>query len=173
LALVIKALSSLVASYKYTLMKPVIITGRRCGDNRNGPNVTEPMEARVFQRKTIVMALAMAGAVMPTAVRADGCTVLLCLSNPAGWAAVSQCVPPVRAVWKDLMKGRMPVCAYSDGAGGTANARMTYVEDGTTLGPDGEEVPRMVRAVRFVDGTGKVQVVKILDESGRSVGGMF
>jgi hypothetical protein len=138
----------------------------------NGTYVTEPREARVLQRKTIVMA-ALATGLMSAAARADGCTVLLCLSNPAGWAAVSQCVPPVRAVWKDLMKGRMPVCAYSDGAGGTANARMTYVEDGTTLGPDGEEVPRMVRAVRFVDGTGKVQVVKILDESGRSVGGMF
>ena len=31
-----------------------------------------------------------------------GCKVLLCLANPAGPTAVSQCVPPIMQLWRDL-----------------------------------------------------------------------
>ena len=31
-----------------------------------------------------------------------GCRVLLCLANPAGPTAVSQCVPPITQLWRDL-----------------------------------------------------------------------
>ncbi|MEO8921576.1 MAG: hypothetical protein ABI330_01875, partial [Caldimonas sp.] len=31
-----------------------------------------------------------------------GCKVLLCLANPAGPTAVSQCVPPITQLWRDL-----------------------------------------------------------------------
>lgn len=37
------------------------------------------------------------------AVASDyGCKVLLCLANPAGPTAVSQCVPPITQLWRDL-----------------------------------------------------------------------
>jgi hypothetical protein len=46
-----------------------------------------------------------------------GCTVLLCLSNPAGATAVAECVPPIRQLWRDLAKGRpFPTCEEA-GAG--------------------------------------------------------
>ena len=31
-----------------------------------------------------------------------GCKVLLCLANPAGPTALSQCVPPITQLWRDL-----------------------------------------------------------------------
>jgi len=43
-----------------------------------------------------------------------GCEVLLCLSNPAGPMAVSECVPPIEKLYRELAKGRgMPSCAMS------------------------------------------------------------
>jgi hypothetical protein len=33
-----------------------------------------------------------------------GCRVLLCLANPAGPTAVSQCVPPITQLWRDLSR---------------------------------------------------------------------
>jgi hypothetical protein len=90
----------------------------------------------------------------------DGCAVILCLSNPAGWATVAQCVPPVQAAWKDMLKGRFPTCSYSTGTSDQAQARMTYVQDGTTTNGDGDEVPVMVRVMEFRDASGKIQRVR-------------
>ena len=48
--------------------------------------------------------------------RADtaGCTVVLCLANPAGWASVSECVAPVEAYFRSIRrKFRPPQCAES------------------------------------------------------------
>lgn len=54
-----------------------------------------------------------------TARAADGCLVLLCLAAP-NWRAVPQCVAPVRAVLRDLARGRpFPTCAMA-GAGNSA-----------------------------------------------------
>lgn len=40
-----------------------------------------------------------------------GCKVLLCLSNPAGPRAVSECVPPINQLFRDLARGRdFPSC---------------------------------------------------------------
>ncbi len=41
------------------------------------------------------------------AARADqfGCTVLLCLSNPAGWTSVAECGPPIQKML-DILRGR-------------------------------------------------------------------
>ena len=40
-----------------------------------------------------------------------GCKVLLCLSNPNGWAEISQCVPPVQKLFRDLAKQKpFPLC---------------------------------------------------------------
>lgn len=49
----------------------------------------------------------------PTPVRADtfGCTVLLCMLNPQGWASVPYCVPPVQTALALAAKRRpWPQC---------------------------------------------------------------
>jgi hypothetical protein len=74
-----------------------------------------------------------------SAGRADqeGCTVLLCISNPAGWAAVSDCVPPVKAWMRQRAKGAgMPNC----GEGGMASNVETRVI-GSTVNSEGVEIP--------------------------------
>jgi hypothetical protein len=49
----------------------------------------------------------------------DGCLVLLCFAAP-NWRAVSQCVPPITQVLRDLARGRaFPTCAM---AGASNNA---------------------------------------------------
>ena len=48
--------------------------------------------------------------------RADtaGCTVVLCLANPSGWASVSECVAPVESYFRSIRrKFRPPQCAES------------------------------------------------------------
>jgi len=49
-----------------------------------------------------------------------GCTVLLCLSNPAGPMAVAECVPSIKQLYRDLLRGRaFPSCSMSDGSSST------------------------------------------------------
>jgi hypothetical protein len=60
-----------------------------------------------------VVALPMLAALSPAPVRADtfGCTVLLCMLNPQGWASVPYCVPPVQAAFALIAKRRpWPQC---------------------------------------------------------------
>ena len=60
-----------------------------------------------------VVALPMLAALSPASVRADtfGCTVLLCMLNPQGWASVPYCVPPVQAAFALIAKRRpWPQC---------------------------------------------------------------
>jgi len=50
----------------------------------------------------------------------DGCQVLLCFAAPS-WRAVSQCVPPITQVLRDLARGRaFPTCSMT-GAGNSAS----------------------------------------------------
>jgi hypothetical protein len=43
----------------------------------------------------------------------DGCVVLLCLAAPS-WRAIPQCVPPIRALFRDLARGKgFPTCAMA------------------------------------------------------------
>jgi hypothetical protein len=43
-----------------------------------------------------------------------GCQVLLCLANPAGPTAVSQCVPPIEKLWESLHEGHsFPSCGLA------------------------------------------------------------
>lgn len=45
-----------------------------------------------------------------------GCEVLLCLSNPAGPTAVSECKPPITKLWRHLAKGgSFPTCGLAEG----------------------------------------------------------
>ena len=57
-----------------------------------------------------------------------GCEVLLCLSNPKGPEAVSQCVPPIQKLWVWLHEGRpFPGCT---GAGAGNYAGNTWANGG-------------------------------------------
>lgn len=71
--------------------------------------------------------------------RADtaGCTVVLCLANPAGWAAVDECVGPVTAYFRSIRrKFRPPMCAES---GATFSFATRVV--GTTKNEFGIDIP--------------------------------
>ena len=57
----------------------------------------------------------------PTPARAvDGCKVLLCLAAPS-WRSISECVPTINQLHRDLARGKpFPVCSMA-GAGNSAN----------------------------------------------------
>lgn len=49
----------------------------------------------------------------------DGCEVLLCLAAPS-WRAIPECVPPIRQLLRDLLRGKaFPTCAMA-GAGNSS-----------------------------------------------------
>lgn len=60
-------------------------------------------------RLAVVAILPMLGVWAPVAARADvfGCTVLLCMMNPSGWASVPSCVQPVQTAF-NLVARRQP-----------------------------------------------------------------
>jgi hypothetical protein len=71
--------------------------------------------------------------------RADtaGCTVVLCLANPAGWAAVDECVAPVTAYFRSIRrKFRPPTCSES---GATFSFATRVI--GTTKSDFGIDIP--------------------------------
>ena len=48
----------------------------------------------------------------PAALAVDGCLVLLCLAGD--WSAISQCVPPVEQLFRELARGgAFPSCAFA------------------------------------------------------------
>ena len=52
---------------------------------------------------------------------ADGCKFLLCIAGP--WASISECVPTVREVFRDLARGRaFPTCDMSGSDNTASNA---------------------------------------------------
>ena len=51
-----------------------------------------------------------------------GCSVLLCLSNPAGWSSVAECVAPVQNMFANLRNGGSFACDM----GGSATTGVTY-----------------------------------------------
>ena len=52
----------------------------------------------------------------------EGCTVFLCLSNPAGWASVGACVAPVQKMFANLRNGGSLACDI----GGSSTTDVTY-----------------------------------------------
>ena len=71
-------------------------------------------------KQRLVGAVALIGAVTASSlVKADdwGCTVMLCLSNPAGPTAVAECIPPVEKLLSVIRSGGAPQCD-SGGADG-------------------------------------------------------
>jgi hypothetical protein len=56
-----------------------------------------------------------------------GCTVVLCLLNPAGWAAVAECVPPVQDfIWSVASGGGEPNCSAGNGEMAIGRGRRSY-----------------------------------------------
>jgi hypothetical protein len=72
--------------------------------------------------------LAMSLVNQPAIASEYGCTVLLCLSNPAsngGPRGIAQCVDPINKLYRDLRKGRpFPTCDFADGNDGTSYAQL-------------------------------------------------
>lgn len=77
--------------------------------------------------KRIAIALFLASVGTSANASDYGCKVLLCLSNPAGPKAESECVPPINRLYRDLRKGRsFPSCEMAKGPGGQSYARQVY-----------------------------------------------
>ena len=60
-----------------------------------------------------------------------GCKVLLCLANPNGPTAESECVPPIHQLWDDLAHFRpFPSCDMATGPNGQSYAKqgMSYYD---------------------------------------------
>jgi hypothetical protein len=56
-----------------------------------------------------------------------GCTVVLCLLNPAGWADVAECVPPVQDfIWSVASGGGAPNCSVGNGEMAIGRGRRSY-----------------------------------------------
>lgn len=89
----------------------------------------------------------------------EGCTVFLCLSNPAGWAAVAECVAPVQRALKAMAKGRAPQCTFSGGAGGS-DARIAWVEETVPASANAPETTRQVRVLEYRDAQGVTQRIR-------------
>ena len=101
------------------------------------------------------------------AAQADtwGCEVLLCLSNPAGPMAVTQCVPPITRLYEAIFKPKpdpFPTCDMATGANGARNyadvAYNDYYEGcptGTTALPAG---------VNAVQGTAAQALAQVIAE---------
>ena len=111
-------------------------------------------------RTTIAIATALTLVSMPVKADDEGCTVILCLSNPAGWSAVAECVPPVQRALKNIAKGRFPSCSYASGTLDGAKARVGYVQDGIMIDSEGIERPVLVRVLEFTDARGATQRVR-------------
>lgn len=96
--------------------------------------------------KMLMLGFAVAASWLTNVAHADdyGCKVLLCLANPNGPKAVSECVPPINQLFYDLSHRRpFPTCDQAnapDGQGGRSWAQpgMSYYDPcpaGTTALP--------------------------------------
>lgn len=78
---------------------------------------------RVAPAALLATSIALLGSlVSPPAHAVDGCLVLLCFAAPS-WRAIPQCVPPIKAVLRDLARGRpFPTCAMAGGGNSASHA---------------------------------------------------
>lgn len=70
----------------------------------------------------------------PLVAHADdwACEVVLCLANPAGAMAVSQCVPPIKKLYRELAKGHaFPTCNMNSGDAQGNSAQNTMLSGRT------------------------------------------
>lgn len=71
----------------------------------------------------------------PASARADvfGCTVLLCMMNPAGWASVPSCIQPVQKAFNLVARRQSwPQCPEANIAARAGGANSVDI-----TGPDG------------------------------------
>ena len=92
---------------------------------------------RGFRRFRSLFLASASIALFPSAHASDyGCQVLLCLANPAGPTAVSQCIPPITRLWQDLASFRgFPSCDEASASGARAVIGSSYFDpcpEGTT-----------------------------------------
>jgi len=85
-----------------------------------------------MSRPLLASAAVVVAALTSPQARADnwGCEVLLCLSNPAGPMAVSECVPPITRLYHAIFKWRpdpFPTCVMSNGADSASTGNYAYV----------------------------------------------
>ena len=66
-------------------------------------------------RKALILCCGLLVSGMSAAARADvnGCTVLLCLASPTGWASIPECVDPVRSFLSAQKKSKQGVGSSS------------------------------------------------------------
>jgi hypothetical protein len=89
-------------------------------------------------------------AIVPLLGHADdwACEVVLCLANPQGATAVSECVPPIRKLWRELAKGHaFPTCNMNTGDANGNSASHSWASGSNCLaqylywgGIDGSEL---------------------------------
>lgn len=109
-----------------------------------------------MRQRTILALLLFCTSVGESRADDEGCTVFLCLSNPAGWAAVAECIAPVQRAFKALAKGRVPQCTFSSGAGGS-DARIAWVQETVPATADAPETVQYVRVLEYRDARGATQ----------------
>jgi hypothetical protein len=100
---------------------------------------------------TGICGVALGVSAQPARADTAGCTVVLCLANPAGWAAVGECVAPITAYFRSIRrKFRPPQCAES---GATFSFATRVI--GTTRTDFGIDIPvtETVLVMHQPDGT--------------------
>ena len=112
-----------------------------------------------MDKRTALALLLCCASVGESSADNEGCSVILCLSNPAGWAAVAECVAPVQRALKALAKARVPQCTFSGGAGGS-NASIAWVPDTAPTTSDAPETAQYVRVLEYRDAQGVTQRIK-------------
>lgn len=89
----------------------------------------------------IVALLPMLGPIAPAKADQFGCTVLLCMANPQGWASVPVCVQPVQLAFSLAARGRgwpqCPEANMSAQQSQTPNSVDLLTKDGTRTVPVG------------------------------------
>lgn len=104
-----------------------------------------------------------------------GCTVLLCLANPAGPMAVAECVSPIKKLYRDLMKGKaFPKCELAnapDSSGGKswAETGRSYYDPcppGTTALEAGTVAMRSATSTTYYVGIGEGNELRESEQSG-------
>lgn len=104
--------------------------------------------------KTLLLTIALSSFGSMAHASDYGCKVLLCLANPNGPKAVSECHPPINKLYDDLKEGRpFPSCDMASGPDGKSYAKQGFsyfdpCPEGTTALADakyaiqGATVPR-------------------------------
>lgn len=92
-----------------------------------------PTFAAVMKKKPsrLIVAILLLGFVATSPASDHGCQCLLCLANPNGPRAVSECRPPIDKLFRDLSIGKpFPTCDLAQGPNGRSYAeqRTSYFD---------------------------------------------